>query len=236
MILGFSVLPITEVFLRLLGIGTAPTYEDPFVGFKGIRPLFELSADKSSYAIAKTKLKFFSPESFPAKKPTDSFRIFSFGGSTVKGRPYSKETSYSTWLGLSLEAASPDRNWESINCGGISYASYRLVPIVRECLAYEPDLFVICTGHNEFLEDRSYTHLKQFPQAVALSQGWASKSHLYRTLRSAFQPAPAPTNRFEMAADVEALLDYRGGLEVYDRNDTWRGNMAAQVLSANGDR
>ena len=224
-LLGFSFLPAIELLLRLTGIGAAPSYEDPFVGFKGIRPLFELSADKTTYRIPQPKLKFFSPESFPAQKPANTFRIFTLGGSTVKGRPYSKETSFSTWLELSLQAAAPDREWESINCGGISYASYRLVPILRECLEYQPDLFVICTGHNEFLEDRTYSNLKQLPQAIAISQDWASQSHLYRTVRSALQPSTPMTNRFEMSADVEALLDYRGGLEVYDRNDNWRSNV-----------
>ena len=31
-------------------------------------------------------------------------------------------------LELSLRAARPEREWDVINCGGVSYASYRLVP------------------------------------------------------------------------------------------------------------
>ena len=27
---------------------------------------------------------------------------------------------------------------------------------MQELIRYEPDLFVICTGHNEFLEERTY--------------------------------------------------------------------------------
>lgn len=225
-ILGFSFLPVVELLCRLLGIGSAPAYEDPFVGFQGVKPLFELSSDRATYSIPKSKLKFFSPESFAAKKPAGAFRVFCLGGSTVKGRPYSKETSFSTWLELSLQAAEPDRGWEVINCGGISYASYRLVHILRETLAYEPDLFVICTGHNEFLEDRSYETLKRLPQAVAITQSWASRLHVYRALRSTLFPnEPSASDRFEMSTEVEALLDYRGGLEVYDRNDDWRTNV-----------
>ena len=39
--------------------------------------------------------------------------------------------------------------------------SYRLLLILEKCLQYKPDLFIVCTGHNEFLEDRSYAHLKE---------------------------------------------------------------------------
>ena len=85
---------------------------------------------------------------------------YCLGGSTVQGRPYAIETSFTTWLELNLRTADPRYQWEVVNCGGVSYASYRLVPILRELLAYEPDLFIICTGHNEFLEDRTYASVK----------------------------------------------------------------------------
>ncbi len=47
-----------------------------------------------------------------------------------------------------------------INCGGVSYASYRLVHLVEECLEYAPDLFIVMSGHNEFTEARHYADLK----------------------------------------------------------------------------
>ena len=62
------------------------------------------------------------------------------GGSTVQGRPFSIETAFSTWLELSLTAADPSRIWQVVNCGGVSYASYRLAPIVDESSCYKPDL------------------------------------------------------------------------------------------------
>jgi lysophospholipase L1-like esterase len=226
-VLGLAIPVGLELVCRLFGWGSQVPAEDPFVGFKSVNPLFELNQDSGSYEIPKAKLKFFSPESFPAQKPSGTYRIFCLGGSTMKGRPYSKETSFSSWLRLGLTAADPSRGWETVNCGGISYASYRLVNILKECLAYEPDLFVICTGHNEFLEDRTYEHLKRIPDLAATSQNWASGLRVYRLLRPLLRrgPEPAPIGRFEMAGEVEALLDYRGGLEVYDRNDSWRTNV-----------
>ncbi|MBL6763836.1 MAG: tetratricopeptide repeat protein [Verrucomicrobiae bacterium] len=224
--LGLSVVCGAELLCRVFGLGGLPVSEDPFVGFKRVDPLFVLNGKTQWWEVAPAKLKFFSPESFPAKKK--GFRVFCLGGSTVKGRPYAKETSFTTWLKLSLEAAQPDREWEVVNCGGISYASYRLVNLMKECLSHEPDLFVVCTGHNEFLEDRTYEWLKRVPDAVAVSRDWASHLRLYRIGRRLFETRAEGTGgggRHVMPEEVEALLDYRGGLEVYDRNDKWRADV-----------
>ncbi len=229
--LGFGAFGVAEAVCVLFGWGRPADYEDPFVGFSRIHPLFVLNRSEDRYEIPKAKRKFFSPDSFPAKKGRNTFRIFTFGGSTVKGRPYSKETSFTTWLELALEAADPGRDWESINCGGISYASYRLVPMVQECLKYEPDLFVLCTGHNEFLEDRTYEHLKEPPGIITASHRAVSRLRTYTLFRAALLraigegPKPESGARHVMAEDVEALLDYRGGLEVYDRNDRWTADV-----------
>jgi len=229
--LGLGVFGVAELLCVLFGWGQPADYEDPFVGFSRIHPLFVLNEASGRYEIPKAKQKFFSPDSFPAEKERGAFRIFSFGGSTVKGRPYSKETSFTTWLELTLKAADPGHDWESINCGGISYASYRLVPMVEECLAYEPDLFVICTGHNEFLEDRTYERLKEMPEPLAVSHHAVSRLRTYTLFRAALLKAtgretkPPSSDRHVMAEDVEALLDYRGGLEVYDRNDQWTADV-----------
>ena len=58
-----------------------------------------------------------------------------------------------------MEQELPDERFELINCGGCSYASYRLVDLVEECMQYSPDLVIIMSGHNEFLEARHYADL-----------------------------------------------------------------------------
>jgi hypothetical protein len=55
-------------------------------------------------------------------------------------------------LELELQATQPDRTWEVINCGGVSYGSWRLVAVLKEVLQYAPDLIILATGENEFLE------------------------------------------------------------------------------------
>ena len=175
---------------------------------------------------------FFCPESFPAEKPEGGFRAFCFGGSTVQGRPYAIETSFTTWLELNLRAADPDRHWQVVNCGGVSYASYRLLPILQEALDYEPDLFIIYTGHNEFLEERSYGQIKHQPQWIKAIHEQAARWRIYGTAKRLLNPAQPPgttpsVQRSDLPQEVDALLDYEGGLTKYHRDDVWHAGVEA---------
>src|SRR5688500_13227058 len=168
-----------------LGGGKPSHAEDPFVGFREIHPLFEADEDAGQYAIPPARLNFFAPESFPIQKGENTFRIFCFGESTVHGHPWTTDTSFTTFMELGLKEADPSRDWEVINCGGVSYASYRLTPIVQECLNYQPDLFILCVGHNEFLEDRTYSHIKNTPAILAVPQKLFSNLRTYTLFREA---------------------------------------------------
>jgi hypothetical protein len=210
-----------EVAARIFGIGVPTEATNPEIGFQATYPLFELNQAAGRFEIAKLRQQYFYPDGFAAKKKPREFRIFCLGGSTVQGRPYSIETSFTTWLELSLKAADPSRDWEAVNCGGISYASYRLVPILKESLAYEPDLFVIYTGHNEFLEARTYGDAEKLG---ARSPRWLNRLRTYNLLRSAWSsssPLDEPRPKEILAAEVDALLDYQGGLADYHRDDAW---------------
>ncbi|NOX54059.1 MAG: SGNH/GDSL hydrolase family protein, partial [Planctomycetes bacterium] len=238
-LVGLSTFGLLELLCWAFDWGRSDEQPDPFVGFRQIRPLFVLDREGESgppgqrYHIPKGRRLFFAPDSFLARKPENGFRIFCLGGSTVQGRPFSKETSFPTWLRLALEAAEPDRDWEVVNCGGVSYASYRLVPILKECLQYQPDLFIVCAGHNEFLEDRSYSDVKGKPQIVVRSHRLLSHCRSYWVYRSillklAGESEPEGSrHRTVLPAEVDARLDHRGGLESYHRDDQWRAAVVA---------
>ena len=153
--IGLGVLPflLGELLCIACGWGRTADYDDPFVGFQSVHPLFVLNDDGDRYEIPPSRYRFFAPDSFPETKSPDEFRVFCLGGSTVQGHPYSLETSFTSFLEIALHEADPARRWRVVNCGGISYASYRLLPILHECLQHDPDLIILCTGHNEFLED-----------------------------------------------------------------------------------
>jgi len=219
-VLGLCAMLGFELLCRLAGWGEPSINHDPFVGFDRVTPLFEQREDE--YRVAPARLKFFAKESFAADKPEDEFRIFILGGSTVQGRPYSVETTFGTWLELGLQAENPDRSWEVVNCGGLSYASYRLVPILEECLTYQPDLIVLCTGHNEFLEDRSYDHLKPDSALDRFSLKLVSHSRTFRLMQSAIHSDSEVEKKPKLKDEVDAILDYNDSLKAYHRDDDWR--------------
>ena len=144
-----------ELALVILDVANPSLADDPLSGFSQSGRLFELDQRDEVYRTATARGLFFGDQEFAAEKPEDGFRVFCLGGSTVRGRPFTTESSFTRWLDLELADRSEGRTIEAVNCGGLSYASYRLRPIVAEVLRYRPDLIVVATGHNEFLEDRS---------------------------------------------------------------------------------
>jgi lysophospholipase L1-like esterase len=96
---------------------------------------------------------------------------------------------------------------------------------MQELVDYEPDLFVVYVGHNEFLEDRTYGKIKRTPHAVARTHEGFSKFRTYNVLRSLVPDVlpgkPVPQDRATLEAEVAALLDYRGGMESYHHDEDW---------------
>jgi tetratricopeptide (TPR) repeat protein len=226
-LIGLLPLALAELTLCGLGWGTPRDAGDPFVGFRSTRPLFVRNEAENVYETAVNRQAFFRPESFSLNKEPKEFRIFCLGGSTVQGRPFAIETSFTTWLELGLKAADSSRTWQVVNCGGVSYASYRLALILEEVLTYQPDLVIIYAGHNEFLEDRTYGHIKEQHAPFVFALETASRLRTFTLLRDvilrAWGPPPEPReDRPLLPEEVEARLDYQGGLEQYQRDLQWR--------------
>jgi lysophospholipase L1-like esterase len=251
-LLGLLPFLALEASLRWLGWPKLQPPADPFVDLHNLRPLFVPDPSNGKMQIGEERMNLFRPAAFDAVKDSTTFRIFALGASTTQGEPYSTETAFPFWLELNLEAAHGEskRRFEVINCGGLSYASYRVLAILREVLDYQPDLIVIYTGHNEFLESRTYQgyHERSFRNR---SMGWLTglrTVQLVRTLagqRTERQlsviddtqdkatdtgPSAVSNNsevsergleRTVLAAEVDALLDYQGGLAEYRRGDAW---------------
>jgi hypothetical protein len=221
-----------ELVCRLVGWGKADSTVDPFVGFTAVRPLFQKTADGLEYRTAADRLQYFREDQFAAVKGPGEFRVFVFGGSTVQGHPFSIETSFPTFLRLILETVQPDRVWEVVNCGGVSYASYRLLPIVNECLAYDPDLIVFCSGQNEFLEDVTYGRQRQAAPLLGPVWSVAERLQVFKAAVQVFQgrresvAAGRTDARPLLPTEVQTLLDQDGGLERYHRDDQHAAKVA----------
>ncbi len=231
----FAAVAVCGFFLILEGVlalaGFHPVFyqQDPYVGFSSSAPLF-VENDDGWMTTAPNKLQAFNEQRFLKKKPPGTYRIFSVGGSTTYGRPYDDHGSFNGWLREVLNAADSSKNWEAINAGGISYASYRVAKVMEELAEYEPDLFVIYSGHNEFLERRTYATVIEAPKFVVEAGGLLSRTRIYAAGRHFLdppEPAPAARNRPVLATEVDAILDHSVGPEDYVRDDEW----AAQVFA-----
>ena len=231
----FSFVMVCLLFLALEGIlaltGVQPIMhrEDPFVGFAGNIPLFATDTDATGLTVlitAANKLTFFNRQEFPRDKPAGTYRLFCLGGSTTYGRPHDDATSFAGWLRELLPVADPSQRWEVINAGGISYASYRVTLVMEELCRYEPDLFVIYTGHNEFLEERTYGEILDTPASLQATRALASRTRVYAALSRLIGGGGAPRaggeSRQLLPEEVDVLLDRSIGPMDYTRDDVQR--------------
>ena len=227
-----------EALCTVLGVRPVASHADPFVGFSETVPLTVAVTGDDGRRVRVTapgKRVWFNDQAFPERKPEGTFRIICVGGSTTFGRPYDDATSFCGWLREMLPAVDPTRRWEVINAGGISYASYRVAIVMDELAEFEPDLFIVLTGHNEFLEHRTYADL--------LSQSWPrrrltaalSRTRTWALLDRCITPGHADVavgdetanadGRDRLPAEVDERLNHTIGPEDYHRDDPWKAGV-----------
>lgn len=215
--------------LALCGFQPLVQDRDPYVGFASNLPLFveDEVAGQTQLRTASNKLSYFNQQRFSKQKGPGTVRVFCLGGSTTFGRPFDDRTSYVNWLRNLLPHADDEKHWEVINAGGVSYASYRLASLMEEMARYSPDLFVIHTGHNEFLEERTYGDLKGGPSAMQRSIAPLTRTRTFTLVdRWMGGASHEPIEAFVLPAEVDPILDHSVGPDDYHRDP----KLASQVL------
>lgn len=223
LIVGMGFFLLLEGALVVLGIGAdgADGGGSDAVFETGI-PVFVESADDAGLAqmmTAEHKLQWFNQQQFPKEKPPKTYRIFCVGGSTTHGYPFKANTSFGGWLAEMLAATDDSRQWEIINAGGISYASRRVAMLMDELAGYDPDLFIVYSGQNEFLERWTYAALLETPETVREVRSMLGKTRTYRVVRALLgksgEKAPPQDDK-----DLDSqLLSEEVGLEAYHRDE-----------------
>lgn len=226
---------LLELGLLAFRVDLGDQQSDPFVSFSGQSRLFVESKSPSSQPMlvtAENRLPWFNRQSFFRDKPPGAYRVFCLGGSTTYGHPYDDRTSFGGFLRAFLPEMDPSRLWEVINAGGISYASYRIAVLSRELAQYQPDLFVLYAGHNEFLEDRTISSFLNTPEPIRRAVGLARWSRTFalaqRLLRGTLESGDRPV----LPAEVDALLDRAVGPGAYHRDDRRREHVLAHFRSS----
>jgi len=228
---------LSEGLLAAFGVKPLARTEDPYFGFAAGQPLFVKVTGQDGverYETNPVKLTHFNHQSFPVRKAPGTVRVFALGGSTTYGHPWRDSTSFSGWLREFLAGldTTGGRRYEVINAGGISYASYRAARLAAELAAYEPDLFIVYNGHNEFLEERTYREAKALPAWVRNLSGLLDHTRTYSLLRGVLGGRGAAAGEGKaagdtLAAEVDDVLARTIGPSSYTRDDALR----AQVLT-----
>ena len=125
-----------------------------------------------------------------------------------------------------LPLADAAHSWQVINCGGISYASYRVAALMEELVRYEPDLFVVYSAHNEFLERRTYAEMFERSAASLQIQAVLSHTRTYAIADRLIHGEPAKPSNL-LSAEVDEILNHTIGPSDYHRDPKWRGQVLA---------
>lgn len=158
---------LLELLLWAAGTDTLLSWRDPFAGFSEQVRVYEKDAQHGVYRTARRATRHsFNPQEFLADKPENGFRIFVLGGSSAYGFPWGAGAAFPRALGDALQASRPERRVEAVNAAAMSYGSHRLRILTRELLEYEPDLLIVYSGHNEFVERRFYRELLERPEEL----------------------------------------------------------------------
>ena len=154
-----SFFALLELVLWAAGVPTLIEQEDPFRGFSGRVKVFQREGPFYRTQPA-TRGATFNDQSFLAAKPAHGLRLFCLGGSSSFGFPWGAEAAFTSIVGEALVATHPERQVEAVNASGVSYAMHRLNFVADELLTYQPDVFLVYSGHNEFIEPAFFEALK----------------------------------------------------------------------------
>lgn len=198
LLLGMAVAAVVllavEGGLRLAGVAApAPFFHEQHDADGGVWMVSNPSAGDNWFFGAEWEDLVRRPrhERFEADKPADTYRIFVIGESAAFGTPLDDNATWASQLEHLLNTAQRERRVEVINVAlrAVSADIYR--DVLPELHGYQPDLFVLYAGHNEFYGVRS--------------EGFPRTSRIFRALRAVRDPGRVTsieTAQLGLQADV----------------------------------
>ncbi len=116
---------------------------------------------------------------------------------------------------------------------------------MQEITAYQPELFVVYTGHNEFLENRTYAEMKEESPFIVRTKTYLNRLRTYALLRRVWlniqdRAIDQAREKYEMTGEVKAILDQSFGLNWYHRDQAqervilkhYRANLERMIAMA----
>jgi tetratricopeptide (TPR) repeat protein len=145
---------LTEVGLRLAGLGGPPPGRASRLAYQHVAlPLFAPAERPDGAAVLAHADPRLPARTLLAERPEDSLRVVVVGGSAVAGLGFGPNGSFPRQLERMLEELLAGREVEVLNLGVVALSSREVRWIADDaCRHLDPDVLVVCTGNNEFLE------------------------------------------------------------------------------------
>lgn len=219
-----------ELVLALFGVGDEA--EHALLPYQNLAtPLFDAAGDGAGARFVAREERLGS-RAFAVQKPPELVRVVCLGGSAMRGLGYSPNASIPGYLERGLNACAPaGRRFEVLNWAVVGISSRQVRDMCADAVAlHSPDLVVVCTGNNEFLElhARKYRELGETGLGGVLSRVQGLRSfHLLSLLLPRQAPiGPSAEEEIRLTAsefverveitepEVRAVLaEYRSNLE-----------------------
>ena len=152
LLVSFAALGVLELGCRAFGLGGYPPLLK-VIGSDGSRRWIgtnRLGTDTFFYA-ARTHAGGMREVHFTDPKPPGTVRIVLVGGSAIQGFPQPLPMTDGSFLHAMLQDLWGDgQPVEVLNLGATAVASFPVLRILDEALAYQPDVVVVMSGNNEF--------------------------------------------------------------------------------------
>jgi len=140
LLLPFIMLAVLELICVIFDWGNPVRQPDPYQAFGEKVNFFSISRRSNMVSLISKQRQ----ESFFIKKKPNTIRIMIFGGSAAAGM--------GNWLKELSPGKIKDKNLEIINLAVEGYGSFRMVRIIKESMKFQPDIILIYSGNNEFVE------------------------------------------------------------------------------------
>lgn len=229
-VIGGILFLLALVFLEfLLSFAPLEKYDGVFMP-KSSYPLFVQGKGEweGSYVTNPHFSEFLNWQTFPLEKDPDAFRIFVIGGSAAYAWPYVDRFGFTGYLRRALNEILPGKV-EIINTAGMSYGSHRVLDVLQDVLLLEPDLVIVYSGNNEYVERNVLPSLQPRTGAVSRIGAILDSTNIYRAVRLALYTISPDTFR---PPDKPDITDIRASAE-FERGSLGRSSAIDRQVLAN---
>jgi lysophospholipase L1-like esterase len=197
---------LLEVVLRVVGVGAPDASRTSRLDYQQLYfPILQPAKLPSGVEVLRTVDSRLPYQTVLREKTPGTIRIVTLGGSATAGLGYSPNVTFARYLERMARAAVPGKNVEVLNLGIVALSTKQEKLLVAEACRYEPDLVVVYSGNNEFLEVHAEKYAAAHASFVSRFQDRLMGTNLYRLVNLAIRGRPEQPSLAEQNLSREQL-------------------------------